>query len=273
MAQYSGDIRKMHTEQGENDTVQYQLPIGDELLPMNALIGQQIGMSTNGEIHCIACGRATKKSFQGGYCFPCMRSLPETDQCIVRPELCHFHLGTCRDAEWGQKHCMQDHILYFANSSGLKVGITRGSQVPTRWMDQGATQALPVLKAPSRFAIGQLEVLFKGHLNDRTDWRKMLKGVAESMNLAARRDEVLALVNDELSAKQDELKWQTLPDAKTEQINYPVLTYPEKVSSINLDKTPLFTGNLQGIKGQYLIFDIGVINMRKYAGYNLSVNY
>ena len=269
MTSYSGNVRKMRTQ--HDSVVQYTLPIGEELVAMNSLIGQTLQVTFSGEIYCINCGRQTKKSFQQGYCFPCMRSLPETDQCIVRPETCHFHLGTCRDSEWGVKNCMQDHYLYFANSSGLKVGITRGTQIPTRWMDQGATEALMVLRAPSRYKIGQLEVLFKKHLNDRTDWRKMLKGVSEPVDLKARRDEALGLIRSELDDAQNELGWEFLHEGELQTFNYPVNIYPEKVTSLNLDKSPAFTGALQGIKGQYLIFDVGVINIRKYAGYNLSI--
>ncbi|MFT5260981.1 MAG: hypothetical protein ACI9J2_002887 [Saprospiraceae bacterium] len=269
MVSFSGNVRKMRTENKE--VVQYTFPIGKELLAMNPLIGQRLQLTFSGEINCINCGRKTNKSFQQGYCFPCMRSLPETDQCIVRPETCHFHLGTCRDSAWGVKNCMQDHYLYFANSSGLKVGITRGSQIPTRWMDQGATEALAVLRAPSRYKVGQLEVLFKKHLNDRTDWRKMLKGIAEPIDLKARRDEVLAQLEAELEAAQDKLGWEFLHEGELQSFSYPVNHYPEKVTSLNLDKAPIFTGELQGIKGQYLIFDVGVINIRKYTGYNLTI--
>ncbi len=269
MSTFSGNVRKMRT--AHKSVVEYQLPIGDDLVDMNPLIGTGLQVSYGGVINCINCGRKTNKSFQQGYCFPCMRSLPETDQCIVRPETCHFHLGTCRDSEWGVKNCMQDHYLYFANSSGLKVGITRGTQIPTRWMDQGATEALAVLRAPSRYKIGQLEVTFKKHLNDRTDWRKMLKGVAEPIDLKVRRDETLGLIQSELDSAQRELGWEFLHEGELQNFAYPVNAYPEKVTSLNLDKNPVFTGQLNGIKGQYLIFDIGVINMRKYAGYHLSI--
>lgn len=274
MVSYSGNVRKMRTaNEGlpNKREVQYILPIGGDLLAMNPLLGAHLQITFSGVINCIHCGRKTKKSFAQGYCFPCMRGLPETDQCIVRPETCHFHLGTCRDAEWGTKNCMQDHYLYFANSSGLKVGITRGTQIPTRWMDQGATEALAVLRAPSRYNIGQLEVLFKKYLNDRTDWRKMLKGIAEPLDLIAQRDLILAQIARELDAVKQPLGWTFLHAAERQFFNYPVRHYPEKINSLNLDKTPQFSGQLHGIKGQYLIFDIGVINVRKYSGYHLSI--
>lgn len=269
MGIYSGNVRKMHTQ--HDSPVAYTLPIGDTLLEMNPLIGQKIGIEFNGEINCIACGRATKKSFQQGHCFPCMRSLPQCDQCIVRPELCHFAAGTCRDPDWGQQHCMQDHYLYLANSSGLKVGITRGTQIPTRWMDQGATQALLIMKAPTRHNIGQLEVALKAFANDRTDWRKMLKGNAESVDLLNAKYHLLEQAESSLSQLDESIAWEVLDDDIVVDINYPVTSYPEKIQSLNLDKEPKIEGVLQGIKGQYLILDCGVMNIRKYAGYHLSL--
>lgn len=252
--------------------VAYTLPIGDSLLEMNPLIGQTISIEFSGEINCIACGRVTKKSFQQGHCFPCMRSLPQCDQCIVRPELCHFAAGTCRDAQWGQQHCMQDHYLYLANSSGLKVGITRGTQIPTRWMDQGATQALPIMRAPTRLEIGKLEVALKSFANDRTDWRKMLKGTADPLDLIDAKYRLLEQAESVLSQLDENIAWEVLADDTVLDIDYPVVQYPEKIKSLNLDKEPKIEGVLQGIKGQYLIFDCGVMNIRKYAGYNLALS-
>lgn len=266
---YSGNLRKMHTQY--LSPVGYALPIGDALLEMNPLIGNRIGIEFSGEINCIACGRLTKKSFQQGHCFPCMRSLPQCDQCIVRPELCHFAAGTCRDAEWGQQHCMQDHYLYLANSSGLKVGITRGTQIPTRWMDQGATQAVPIMRAPTRHNIGQLEVALKAFANDRTDWRKMLKGNAKPIDLVNAKYQLLEQAESSLSQLDESIAWEVLDEDTVVDIDYPVTQYPEKIKSLNLDKEPRFEGVLLGIKGQYLIFDCGVMNVRKYAGYHLTL--
>ena len=262
-----GNLRKMQTRLA--DQVQYQLPIGEQLQDMNALIGEQVQLNYLGEINCVACGRKTNKSFSQGYCFPCMRSLPECDSCIVKPETCHFAAGTCRDSAWGEANCFQDHYVYLANSSGIKVGITRGTQIPIRWMDQGATQALPIFRVKNRFHSGLVEVAIKAHVSDRTDWRKMLKGVAESLDMKQRRDELLEQSSAELDRLKQELgegavQWL---DEEVVDINYPVQQYPEKIKSLNLDKTPSVGGQLQGIKGQYLIFDTGVINIRKYGGY------
>lgn len=265
----TGNLRKMTNTLQE--PVAYGLPVGAENVPLNPYIGKKISLEYEGEIHCIACGRKTSKSFNQGYCFPCMRSLAECDMCIVRPEQCHIAQGTCRDAEWAQSHCLQDHIVYLANSSGLKVGITRHTQIPTRWIDQGATQALPVFRVRDRHQSGLLEVILKQHISDRTDWRKMLKGDAEEMDLAQQRDTLLATCAAEITQLQASLPPDSIQvlDDKVTRISYPVTEYPAKIASLNFDKLPEINSRLLGIKGQYLIFEAGVINIRKFAGYKI----
>jgi len=267
----SGNLQKMTS--AHDQPVSYGLPVGEEIIPLNKYIGQQLTLQYEGEINCIACGRKTNKSFNQGYCFPCMRSLAECDMCIVRPEQCHFHEGSCRDENWAQSHCMQDHIVYLANSSGLKVGITRISQVPTRWIDQGATQALPIFRVSQRYHSGLMEVILKNHISDRTDWRKMLKGDAEPIDLATKRDELMQVCEPEISALQEKLgrdAVRPLTDEEVTRVEYPVTVYPAKIISLNFDKQSRIHSTLQGIKGQYLIFESGVINMRKFAGYKIT---
>jgi hypothetical protein len=267
-----GNLRKMRVEVG--DPIRYTLPVGNESVAMNALLGGTIGIRFTGNIHCVACGRKTNKSFNQGHCFPCFRSLASCDGCIVRPERCHYHLGTCREPAWGEANCMRPHVVYLANSSGVKIGITRESQVPIRWIDQGAAQALPVARVASRRLSGLMEVAFKEHVADRTDWRRMLKGEPESVDLAATRDTLLEQCGEALSDVTDEhdsADPEFIADAESLAFHYPVLEYPAKVASINLDKTPEIEGTLMGIKGQYLILDTGVINIRKYGGYEVAV--
>jgi len=269
----SGNLTKMAVELAPSKPVQYTIRIGDERQLLNPYIGSTIHLNFTGAIHCVSCGRKTKKSFQQGYCFPCMRSLAECDNCIVRPETCHFDQGTCRDETWAQGHCYQSHIVYLANSSGIKVGITRHTQVPTRWIDQGAIQALPVFTVTNRLHSGLLEVILKKHVSDRTDWRKMLKNIADPVDLAAERDRLLSLCEAEISQLQTEIGTDAIQyneAGDTTEINYPVLNYPTKVTSLNFDKTPNISGHLQGIKGQYLILDTGVLNMRKFGGYHIE---
>ena len=254
--------------------VTYYLALGASEICVNEKLGQRFNINYSGNIFCIECGRKTNKSFAQGYCFPCFKSLAECDMCIMRPETCHFSQGTCRDETWALSHCMQDHYIYLANSSGIKVGITRGTQIPTRWIDQGASQAIPVFKVQNRYHSGLLEVALKKQVSDRTDWRKLLKGSPEEMDMIAVRDEIIESACSDLEAlraNHADLEWEQL-DEHPIQLTYPVNNYPAKVSSLNLDKTPEVSGVLEGIKGQYLIFDNGVINIRKYAGYEVLIS-
>ncbi len=272
MAQFRGNLRKMLTS--VETPVAYRLPVGETEAPLNALLGKTLRLEYAGEIACIACGQRTKKSFNQGYCFRCFSTLAQCDICIVKPELCHFAKGTCREPQWALTHCMQPHYVYLANSSGLKVGITRQSQIPTRWLDQGASQALLWFQVPNRHQAGLLEVAIKRHVADRTDWRKLLKGEPEPHDLKAQRDALGARCGDllsELPAIEDAQPATHLPDEEALTFTYPVLEYPKKVSSLSLDKTALIEGTLLGIKGQYLILDAGVLNIRKFAGYHVKI--
>ncbi|MDH5300394.1 MAG: DUF2797 domain-containing protein [Gammaproteobacteria bacterium] len=264
-----GNLRKMAVSLAE--PVRYQLCLDEERLELNPYLGQRIHLQHTGEIFCVACGRKTKKSFSQGYCYPCTQKLAQCDICIVRPEKCHFAAGTCREPDWAQQHCFIPHYVYLANSSGLKVGITRGSQIPTRWIDQGATQALPIFRASSRFKVGMLEELLKKQVADKTDWRKMLKGDALALDLPACRDRIFEQSGMEIDALLAQFPGEIEPlraEAVT-TITYPVNEYPHKVSSLDFDKTAEVSGVLQGIKGQYLMLDTGVINLRKFGGYRL----
>ena len=273
----SGQLRKMavtlDTENPQESFARYILPLGDTRIELNSLLGKTLRMQYLQLITCIACGRKTKTSFNQGYCYPCFQSLAQCDSCIVSPEKCHFDLGTCREPDWAESHCMQDHIVYLANSSGLKVGITRHTQIPTRWLDQGAAQALPIVRVKTRQQAGLVEVIFKQHVADKTNWRNLLKGVPEMIDLAAERDTLLRSCALELSALSDRFGLQSIQplySAENVQISYPVTQYPVKIASLDLEKLQQVGGVLMGIKGQYLIFDSGVINMRKYAGYHLE---
>ncbi len=268
----TGSIEKMQVELAS--PVNYQLPIGAELLPMNPLIGRHITLRYMGKITCVACGRNTSKSFNQGYCYPCFRALAACDMCIMKPETCHFHLGTCREPEWALQHCMQAHYVYLANSSGVKVGITRGTQRPTRWIDQGAAQALPIFRVQTRLQSGLLEVELAKHVTDRTDWRKLLKADAEPVDLPQLRDELAEKCAPriaELVAEYGADAIRYLPAETVVAITYPVTQYPAKITSLNFDTQPEISGRLLGIKGQYLILDSGVLNIRKFTGYHIEL--
>ena len=269
----SGMVRKMRTELAE--TVQYHLIFGDDEVPANALLGQAISLEYNGVINCVHCSRKTNKSFNQGYCYPCFKRLAQCDTCIVKPELCHYDQGTCREPLWGEQNCMIDHIVYLSNTSGVKVGITRGSQVPTRWMDQGATQAQPIFRVSTRLQSGEVETTFSRHIADKTNWQAMLKGNNDDCDLEAERLRLMDECATEIELLRERNGLQAITVLENEtitQIRYPVLEFPTKVKSFNLDKTPAISGTLMGINGQYLIFDTGVINMRKYGGYHVALN-
>ena len=266
-----GPVQKMIVKL--NNPVQYELPVGDKTVAINPYIGKSIKFSYTGQIFCVHCHRPIKKSFNQGYCYPCFSSLAQCDLCIMKPETCHFDAGTCREPDWAMKFCFQPHIVYLANSSGIKVGITRQSQIPTRWIDQGAVQALPIFRVASRYLSGLIEVTIAKHISDKTSWQQMLKSRPATVDLEQKKDELLQRCADELNkitARFGHKAIERLEIDKTVDIHYPVDTYPAKIQSFNLDKNPHVSGILQGIKGQYLLLDTGVINIRKFCGYEIE---
>ena len=278
-----GICHKMHADlvdqritehQTEQADVSYTFILDKSKVDFPFSLGEKIQIEWTGQIFCTACGAQTPKSYAQGHCFKCFKTKAECDLCIMKPETCHHHLGTCREEDFAQRVCFQPHIVYLANSSALKVGITRISQMPTRWLDQGASQALPIMQVGSRRLSGQLEVMFGELVADKTNWRALLKGTAEPLDLIQIRDDLLTQfapkieqIRQEFNANSETIS--VLDQERVKEFIYPVLEYPTKIKSHNLDKTPLVEGTLQGIKGQYLILDTGVINMRKYTGYDI----
>lgn len=266
-----GILRKM-TGTLQDGRVSYRLDL-EKSVSLTACVGQLVKLTFLDEKECIGCGRKIAKTFQQGYCFPCVRSLAACDICIVRPELCHFHLGTCRESEWGEAHCMKEHVIYLANTSGLKVGITRRVNVPTRFIDQGATEALPLFSVKSRYHAGLMEVLLAKELSDKTNWRKMLSGSAESLDLPVLAEELKVKMQASLQALSltHQIDFTELP-ASVIRLEYPVQQYPVSVKSLNLDKVSPIEGVLLGIKGQYLILSSGVFNVRSFGGYKIRLS-
>ncbi|MED7789212.1 DUF2797 domain-containing protein [Francisella sp. 19X1-34] len=265
------NLHKMNTSLDDKNNASYQL----EDICINDYIGKNLKIEFLNEINCVSCGTKTKKSYSQGHCFMCMRRLPECDICIVKPELCHFAEGTCRDSEWGEKNCMKTHIVYLANTGDTKVGITKLKNVPSRWIDQGASQAIPIFAVESRLISGLVEVAIKEHISDKTNWRKMLQGDPDSsVDFITLRNELIEKSNhkiEEIKAKYGENSVEPV-EGNVQNINYPVLEYPTKIKSFNLDKDPVIDAKLMGIKGQYLIFDTGVINIRKFSGYKCNIS-
>lgn len=263
---YTGPIRKMYTNLGEEVT--YKLPIGEDLIDMNQLIGQEISLNYQHQILCIKCGRETVKSFNQGFCYPCFRDAPEAAGWIIHPEKSTAHLGIeDRDLEFEKSVQLQPHVVYLSLTSDVKVGITRGTQVPTRWIDQGAVKAIKLAETPNRYLAGMIEVSLKAHFDDKTNWRKMLMNLHPDVDLIAKKKEVVHLLDAEYR-QYIETKDVVL------DINFPVTSYPVKLKSIGFDKVPEYTGILKGIKGQYLLFENGIVlNIRKHGGYVVSLIY
>lgn len=248
--------------------VHYYLMHEGGMVHMNELIGKEIDLVYEGIINCMICGKKTKKSFGNGACYPCFMNAAESSPCIINPELCEAHLGRGRDVEWEDKHHNQPHVVYLAKSSAIKVGVTRSTQVPTRWIDQGASEAIILAEVPYRQLAGAIEVQLKDHFTDKTNWQRMLKNEVTAIDLLETKEDVLNHYLDEsyhefISDNDDIIN-----------INFPVLAYPEKVKSTNLEKEPIIEGVLQGIKGQYLYFENGkVINIRNHSGYLITLSY
>lgn len=273
----TGNLDKMKAWSPANGgSVEYHLVIGDQTLSINELVGKKLELQHTGNIHCCYCGEKTNKSFGQGYCYKHFVSLAQCDSCMMSPEQCHLSKGTCREPEWAETVCQKTHYVYLANASGIKVGITRSSQVPIRWMDQGAIQAMPIARVSSRYLSGVVEVMFKQHVSDKTNWRSMIKGDNGVLDLPAERDKLFELCQDDMvelvtQFGNQHIQWITHGDVY--QFDYPVQQYPEKIKSVSFDKQETVGGHLLGVKGQYLIFDTGVINIRRHTGYEVNVLY
>jgi len=259
-----GNLTKMRTSL--EDGVEYRLMLSEEVC-MNDFVGKSLKIEFTGTINCQNCGKVTKKTFSDGFCYNCFTTAPQAAECIIRPELCRAHLGEGRDPEWEEKHHNQPHIVYLAASSAIKVGITRTTQIPTRWIDQGASAAVILAETPNRYEAGRIEVAMKSLYTDKTSWQKMLKNEI---------DEDIDLLDEKWSL-EDQLPGDILDffsdDETLWELNYPVLEYPTKVKSNSLDKTPIVEGVLKGIKGQYLLFEDGqVFNVRKHTGYHVQIS-
>lgn len=261
----AGNLSKMRTKFGA--PIQYSLQLEQDNLQVNELIGNTISIQFSGRINCVSCGKITRKSFGQGFCYNCFMSAPDNSPCIIRPELCEAHLGKGRDVQWELDHHMQPHTVYLALSSGVKVGVTRDTQVPTRWIDQGAWKAIKLAEVPYRQLAGEIEVMLKESYSDKTNWQQMLKNVRDkSIDLMDVKHEASMLLPDEF---QDFIA----DDDTIFEMDFPVLKYPEKVKSITLEKVPHYTGKLMGIKAQYLIFEDGyVFNVRNHSGYWVEIS-
>ncbi len=268
MAKTKGQIRKMKAEVSEKGEISYSLPLSDELVPLNELLGKKIKFKFSGNIYCMDTGKKISKSYNSGYSYESFLKLAACDVCIVQPEKCHYHMGTCREPLWGESECFQPHYVYLALTSGLKIGITRESQIPTRWVDQGASYALPVLKVKNRFVAGLLEQAIKEDYNDKTHWKRMLASEPEFEDLEKVRNDIVKKYKKLI----EENKAEILTDPLRE-FQFPIKERAEKFKSVGFDKESEIAGILQGIKGQYLFIDDVVVNMRKHQGYEVEFSH
>lgn len=270
---YSGNIRKMRSSINESGDVSYRMVLNDNLdegieLDINDWIGKHIQIKFENQINCVVSGEKINKAFGEGMSWDAFKNSPYAVESIIRPELSQAHLGIgLRDLEWEIEHHVTPHITYLSLTSGIKVGVTRKTQIPYRWIDQGAVGAILLAETPYRQAAGLIEVALKDHIADKTNWRNMLKNVfTNNESLLEAKEKMIQLV-------PDELKEFISPVDTITQINYPVITYPEKVKSLKLDKEPLIEKKLLGIKGQYLLFeDDYVMNVRSHAGYRVTLS-
>lgn len=274
------NLSKMETTV-KDGIANYFLPFNGELFPMNSIIGKEITLSHTGKINCIHCGIETPKSHNQGYCESCSNTLAKCDTCRVKPELCSYFEGGCRENSWGEENCLKDHLVYLSFTGSQKVGISRHSELAggysPRWIDQGATSAIPFIRVQHRLLSGIVEGVIRQHISDRTNWLKMLKLQHPDNNLEltalSLKEKVLHDI-ETLQQKYGLNSIQWIDNSTVKHIIYPVMFYPEKIKSVNLDKIPTFTSKLIGIKGQYLIFADGkVINFRKYSGYLINLSY
>lgn len=254
---YKGVLTKMQTEFLE--PIQYYLVFENDFIHMNQLLNKEIGLKLVGH-QCLSCG-LDRPIFRQGFCRSCFFEQPVAGDWIMRPELSKAHLGQeDRDLEYEKRVQLQPHIVYLANSSNVKVGVTRKSQVPTRWIDQGAHEAIEILEVPNRYLAGITEVALKDHVSDKTNWRNMLKNDVKDEDLIDWRDKLKSYIPDEVLSYYIEHNSET-------NIEFPVEHYPIKPKSLNLSKVDSYTGLLKGIKGQYLIFeDDTVFNVRANEG-------
>lgn len=265
-------LRKMRTSL--DGQAQYLLPIVDILEHsgtyfMNPLVGETIQIQFENEIHCIETGKKIKKTMGEGLSYEAFMSSPLASPSIVRPELSRIHEGIAlRDAAWEEEHHNKPHYVYLSRTSDIKVGVTRTPNIPSRWIDQGASEAIILAETPYRQLAGLIEVSLKDHMADKTNWQAMLKNVCnDQTDLVEKKNQVLDFLPEEFHDF-------VFDNDEVTAIDYPVLAFPEKVKSLKLDTTPFIEGKLIGIKAQYLIFEDGrVLNIRSHSGYKVTISH
>jgi hypothetical protein len=265
--QYQGNLIKMSSKL-DGDNVSYSLRLDEDEVDMTQMLGKSLTLTYQNKINCIKCGKETKKSFGQGFCYPCFTTAPEASECVLRPDRCKAHLGISRDMAWSEDHCLKPHIVYLAVSGGLKVGITRLSQVPTRWIDQGAERAIRLCQVPNRHIAGVVEKFLMKLFGDKTNWKKMVTNEdLPGIDLPAEKEKALDSLPPELR------QYALFDDQEVFDFSYPVNQWPVNPSQHNFDKETVIQGKLQGIRGQYLFFEgEKVLNVRRFSGYKIQLS-
>lgn len=238
--------------------------VGGQTLPISQWLGAQIRLEFTGAIHCSNCGQATKRSYSQGYCYNCFKRLARCDLCMMAPTRCHYDKGTCREPQWGESFCFAPHLVYLANSSDLKVGITRPGQEFTRWTDQGAEQGLVILYTDTRQLAGAMEATLGQWVSDRSNWRKLISEQATPIDLRAQADALLARLSKLPTGAA------FAPSQQPQQLIYPVQDYAAP-KSLKLKTGEVLEGELRGIRGQYLLFEQGALNVRNLTSMEITV--
>ncbi|HZW62407.1 MAG TPA: DUF2797 domain-containing protein [Flavobacteriaceae bacterium] len=260
---FQGVLTKMDTEFAQ--PIQYYLVFDSDFLNVNQLLNKTVNIDFV-KYQCLNC-KLDKPIYRQGFCKSCFFEVPQAADWVMKPELSKAHLDIEeRDLAFEKQVQLQPHIVYLANSSNVKVGVTRKNQIPTRWIDQGAHEAIEIVEVPNRYLAGITEVALKEHVSDKTNWRTMLKNEIKDEDLVQWRERLKPYIPDEAKDYFIETNTET-------NLQFPVIKYPEKLNSLNLQKTPHYRGILKGIKGQYLIFDDDtVFNVRGSEGYVVAIS-
>lgn len=261
---WQGHIEKMAARL--EGLVHYQLPLDDVLVDVNALLGRRLRVSFMHSIRCVSCGKTIPKTYGQGFCYPCFTTVPEADACVLSPEKCRAHLGEARDMSWATAHCLIPHVVYLAMSGNIKVGVTRHTQVPIRWIDQGASSAVVLCETPNRHIAGVIEVFLKQHYPDKTKWQQMLKGVHDEGDLLVEKQRAAALL-------PPILRGYVSGNDQVTSLSYPYAgALPEMLAQVTFDKQSVVEGVLTAVRGQYLVFDHHwALNVRRHRGYLVVV--
>lgn len=260
---FEGVLTKMESE--FSHPIQYYLVFESDFLSMNQLLDKTITIQFI-KYQCLNC-RLDKAIYRQGFCKSCFFDVPQAADWVMRPELSTAHLNQeDRNLEYEKKVQLQPHIVYLANSSNVKVGVTRKSQVPTRWIDQGAHEAIEIVEVPNRYLAGITEVALKDYVSDKTNWRSMLKNDIKDEDLVQWRERLKQYI-------PDEAKDYFIANNSETNLEFPVHKYPTNPKSLNLEKEQSYTGKLVGIKGQYLMFeDDTVFNIRGNEGLFVGIS-